>query len=342
MSRIAVFSAKSVSLLIAAVIVVAAGFAWGTTMWLDSKFVQVEALDENSPDIKRPEAQRDTENFLIVGSDSRAGDNAALDKTRVSGARSDTVMIAHIPADRRRVVVVSFPRDLEVTRPACTRWNSATGAYTTETVPAAAQVKLNTAYAFGGPRCVTKLIQQLTGIRMNHFAGIDFSGFQRMVDAVGGVPMHVSAPVIDKYQGTVVARPGTITFDGERALRFVRSRTVQGDPTSDYGRIKRQQQVISALLGTALSREVVLDSEKLGSFVTAFADTTVGENIDVTQLLTLAQSMNASEDKRVTFLTVPTTGGANTRGNEVLLEGEASALFTALIDNAPLPKGLVS
>lgn len=335
------FSAKSVALLIATAIVAAAGVAWGTTAWLDSKFVQVEALDENSPDIKRPDAQRGTENFLIVGSDSRGGANAKLDKAGVSGARSDTVMIAHIPADRRRVVVVSFPRDLEVTRPACTRWNSATGAYTLETVPSAANVKLNTAYAFGGPRCVTKLIQQLTGIRMNHFAGIDFSGFQRMVDAVGGVPMNIPAPVIDKYQGTVVAKPGALTFDGERALRFVRSRTVQGDPTSDYGRIERQQQVISALLGTALSREVLLDSEKLGSFVTAFADATVGENIDVTQLLTLAQSMNASEDQRVTFLTVPTTGGANTRGNEVLLEGEASALFTALIDNGPLPKGLV-
>lgn len=333
-------SAKSVAVLIAAAIIAAAGVAWGTTIWLDAKFVQVEALDETSPDIKHPEGQRDTENFLIVGSDTRAGDNAKLDKAGVAGARSDTVMIAHLPADRRRVVVVSFPRDLEVTRPACPRWNSATGAYTGATVPSAANVKLNTAYAFGGPRCVTKLIQHRTGMKMNHFAGIDFSGFQQMVDAVGGVAMHVASPVIDKHQGAVVTKPGTITFDGERALRYVRSRKVQGDPTSDYGRIKRQQQFIASLLGKTLSREVVLDSARLGSFVTAFADATVGENLDVTELLKLARSMNASGGERVTFLTVPTTGGANTRGNEVLLEREAAALFTALIDNRPLPKGL--
>lgn len=330
-----------ISLAVAAVLVfLAAGGAWGMKVWYNSKFTEVVALDEQSKDIKHSAAQLGDENFLILGSDTRAGApkgaGIGTEKT-IKGARSDTLMIAHLPKDRSRAILVSFPRDLEVTRPECKRWNYKTGKYSDELMPETPQVKLNTAYAEGGPQCVTKLIQKMTGMRMNHFVGIDFSGFKGMVDAVGGVEVDVDMPIEDSILGTVVEKAGKTTLTGDRALSFVRARHVAGDPTSDYGRIKRQQQFIAALLGKTMSQEVLLSPSKLTGFVNAFAASTFGDNIDVDQLLTLAQSMKGMSSKTVKFLTVPTTGYANELGNEVLLEEQAAEVFAALIHSKPVP-----
>ena len=111
-----------------------------------------------------------------------------------------------------------------------------------------------------------------------------------------------------------------------------------GDLTfSDYGRMKRQQDFLASLLRKVLSGDVLLDMGKLTNFAQAFARSTFGENIGVDQMLTLAQSMKGLDAGKVTFLTIPTVGEANERGNEVLLESEAAKLFQALIDNTPLP-----
>lgn len=339
-NRRAAFTAKTVSAALAILVFVATGGAWGTKAWYNSKFEQVAALDENSAHIQDAPAQLGDENFLLVGSDTRAGSNSGDGigtEDSIPGARSDTLMIAHVPKNRHRAVVVSFPRDLEVARPECHRWDPRTGEYSAETVPAADVEKLTMVYSIGGPKCVLKLVQRLTGMKMNHFVGIDFSGFKDMVDAVGGVELSVSEPIVDGVLGEIVTEPGRVRFDGGEALSFVRARHVAGDPTSDYGRIKRQQQFISALLSKTMSQEVIFDPAKLTRFVNAFAAATFGDNIGVDQLLTLAQSMKGLSTSSITFLTVPTVGYANERGNEVLLEDEAKKLFQALIDNSALP-----
>ncbi|WP_051399526.1 LCP family protein [Haloechinothrix halophila] len=321
--------------LLATLVFVATGGAWGMKTWYNSKFDQVAALDVNSADIKDAPAQLGDENFLIVGSDTRAG--AAQEVPGVQGARSDAVLLAHVPKDRGRAVVVSFPRDLEVTRPACNRWDPNTREYTDEVVPEAHPVKLNTAYAVGGPRCVTKLVQQLSGMRMNHFVSIDFQGFKHMVDAVGGVTVKAEGPIIDGELGTIATKAGPLPLHGDKALQFVRARKVQGDPTSDYGRMQRQQQFIGALLRKAMSQDVLMNPGKLTGFVNAFANATVGENIGVDQMLTLAQSMKGLNTGTISFLTLPTTGYANERGNEVLMQEGADMIFQALINDTPLP-----
>lgn len=328
---------KVLVLAASAAVLLATGAAWSTEAWYDSKIPQVDALDVDSPDIREAPVQHGAENFLIIGSDSRMGANSTGQEA-VTGARSDVVMLAHVPADRSRAVVVSFPRDLEITVPRCERWNPRDYRYSGELHSATGPVKLNAAYAYGGPRCLIKVIQRISGVRINHFVGTEFRGFREMVDAVGGVSMGFSAPVVDRYQGTVVARPGVARFDGERALRLVRSRVVRGDPTGDYGRIKRQQQFISALFDKTMSREVLLRPAKLTGFVNAFAGSTFGDNIGVDQLLTLAQSMRGLGSDKVIFRTVPTTGSANERGNEVLDKTAADRLFDAVIHNGPLPK----
>lgn len=325
---------------VAGLVFLGIGGAWGAQTYFDAKFTQVSALDENSADIQDAEAQANDENFLMVGSDTRDG---ATDEEGVGtadstpGARSDTVMVAHIPADRKRVVVTSFPRDLEVNRPDCQKWDPAQNKTTDEVYKGAKFAKLNTAYAVGGPACVTKVIQQITGLRINHFVGIDFNGFKEMVDAVHGVTIHNEIPIDDSVLGKVLLQTGDVTISGDQALNFVRARHVKGDPTSDYGRIKRQQEFIGALLKKVMSSDVVLDPGKLSDFITAFAKATFGDNLGVKQMMTLAQSMKGLDPTKITFLTVPTVGTANSRGNEVLVVSKTKALFDALRNNTPLP-----
>ncbi|EOD70178.1 LCP family protein [Amycolatopsis vancoresmycina] len=326
---------------VAGLVFLGVGGAWGAQTYFDAKFTQVSALDENSADIQDADAQANDENFLMVGSDTRDG---ATDEEGVGtadsnpGARSDTVMVAHIPADRKRVVVTSFPRDLEIDRPDCQRWDPAQNKTTDQVSPRQKIAKLNTAYAVGGPACVTKVIQQITGLRINHFVGIDFNGFKEMVDAVHGVTIHTDIPIDDEILGKVLMQTGDVTISGDQALNFVRARHVKADVAkSDYDRIKRQQEFIGALLKKVMSSDVVLDPGKLSDFISAFAKATFGDNLGVKQMMTLAQSMKGLDPSKITFLTVPTVGIANSRGNEVLVVSKTKALFEALRNNTPLP-----
>jgi LCP family protein required for cell wall assembly len=325
----------------AALVFVASGAAWGFKTWVDSKSQQVDALDRDSAAIQDAAAQLGDENFLMVGSDTRDGaaaEDGVGDAGAVGGARADTIMIAHVPANRKRVVVVSFPRDLEVDRPECEGWDAKTGKYTAQRHPAAGKVKLNSVYATGGPKCVTKVVQQLSGLAINHFVGIDFNGFRDMVEAVHGVGVCVERPLKDGVLGTIVPQGGTeVVLTGDQALSFVRARHVQGDVTSDYGRITRQQRFLSALLRKAMSNQVLLDPGKLTGFVQAFAKSTFGDNLGVDQLMLLGRSMQGIQAGRVTFVTVPTVGEANDRGNEVLRVNDNNNLFKAIRDDAPLP-----
>jgi hypothetical protein len=112
---------------------------------------------------------------------------------------------------------------------------------------------------------------------------------------------------------------------------------VEGDPTSDYGRIIRQQRFLSSLLRKAMSGQVLLDPGKLSGFVNAFAESTLTDNVDSDQLMTLGQSLQRLSAGGVLFITVPTVGEANQRGNEVLRATDTRALFDAIIDDSPLP-----
>src|SRR5207253_5445731 len=138
---------------------------------------------------------------------------------------SDTIMIAHLPANRARAVIISFPRDLEVDRPACEGWDDKTGKYNGKQIPPATAVKINSIYSAGGPKCMTKVVQALSGININHFVGIDFNGFKEMVDAVQGVQVCVEKPLKDSVLGVVVKDAGKeVTLTGDQALNFVRAR----------------------------------------------------------------------------------------------------------------------
>jgi len=325
------------------------GAAW---QWQSSKnrsLNKVSALDLNSRDILDPNAQYGDENFLIVGVDSRIGQNSDMgagDTQDAAGARSDTVMLVNIPANRKRVVAVSFPRDLAITPIKCEPWNAETGAYgpiydeDTESYgpdEVYTETKLNSAYSFGGPKCLVKEIQKLSGLSINRFMAVDFAGFAKMVDAIGGVEVCSTTPLEDYELGTVLANAGRQTIDGHTALQYVRARQVTTETNGDYGRIKRQQLFLSSLLRSLISKEVFFSLSKLNNVVNMFIDDSYVDNIQTKDLVDLGQSIQGVNAGRITFVTVP-TGVTDSEGNEPPREEDMRALFDAIINDDPLPE----
>ena len=227
------------------------------------------------------------------------------------------IMLVNIPANRERVVAVSFPRDLNIKPMECEAWNPETGEYgplydeETETYgpdEVYTETKLNSAYAFGGPKCLVKVIQKLSGLSINRFMAVDFAGFSKMVDALGGVEVCSTTPLEDYELGTVLPNAGRQMVDGHTALNYVRARQVTTETNGDYGRIKRQQLFLSSLLRSMISKEVFFSLSKLNNVVNQFIDDSYVDNIDTKDLVDLGQSLQNVAAGRITFLTVPDHG----------------------------------
>ncbi len=204
-------------------------------------------------------ATGDPQNFLIVGSDSReqldadATDaDAFFDGSEPGGQRSDTVVVARVEPDAERVKLLSIPRDL---------WLPIAGTDSED--------RINTAYS-DGRQVLVDTIEESLGIPVNHYIEVDFSGFQRLVEAIDGVPMWFDTAMRDQHTGLVVNGAGCVTLDGRQALALARSRSLEyvedgdwnTDPTGDLGRIARQQQ----LMVEAVRRAVSLDLTSASRF----------------------------------------------------------------------------
>ena len=200
-----------------------------------------------SPSSEPGEAQ----NILLVGIDDGSGLEAGdpVLKGRTATLNTDTVMILRVDPQTQQAALLSLPRDLYV--------NLAGGN---------SKGRINTALALGGPERLIETIKQDFGIPINHYAMVDFHGFEALVSAVGGVPVYFNYPSRDQKTGLFQYDPGCVTLDGDQALAYARSRHFeiqkspngrwQEDPASDLGRITRQQQFIKAALRKAVSTGV--------------------------------------------------------------------------------------
>lgn len=345
----AVIAARAVAALIAICALALTGAAWQWQSAKNKLLNTIVALDPNSADIRDPNAQLGDENFLIVGVDSRIGANGEVgagDTTLAQGARSDTIMLVNIPANRKRVVAVSFPRDLAITPINCQAWDAETGKYGPVYDKDTGEwsdnerltgTKLNSAYAFGGPKCLVKVIQKMSGLAINRFMAIDFTGFATMVDALGGVEVCSTTALEDAELGTVLPTSGRQKIDGATALNYVRARSVTTEGNGDYGRIKRQQLFLSSLLRSLISTETLFDLSKLNDVVNMFINDSYVDNVKTRDLVGLGQSLQGMNAGRITFVTLPTTGYPDYEGNEVPETEDIRALFDAVIDDKPLP-----
>ncbi|OBK79980.1 LCP family protein [Mycobacterium sp. 1164985.4] len=348
--RRTLIAGRAVAALIAVLALALTGGAWQWQSAKNNMLNRISALDPDSRDILDPNAQFGDENFLIVGVDSRIGENSDMGAGTTddaAGARSDTVMLVNIPANRERVVAVSFPRDLAIEPMKCEPWDPQTGNYGPITDPDSpmygadevyTEYKLNSAYAVGGPKCLVKVIQKMSGLSINRFMAVDFAGFSKMVDALGGVEVCSTTPLEDYELGTVLPQAGRQIVDGHTALQYVRARQVTTETNGDYGRIKRQQLFLSSLLRSMISKEVFFSLSKLNNVVNMFINDSFVDNMDTKDLVTLGQSVQGIAAGRITFLTVPTTGYMDEYGNEHLREDDTRAIFDAIINDDPLPE----
>jgi LCP family protein required for cell wall assembly len=346
--RSMLLAARSLAALFAVLALTLTGGAWQWSTSKNNRLNTVSALDPQSRDIVDPSGQYGDEDFLLVGMDSRAGANANMgagDTQDADGTRSDTVMLVNIPANRKRVVVVSFPRDLAITPMQCEAWNPETGKYgplydqkTGKFGPRMiyTETKLNSTFSLGGPKCLVKEIQKLSGLSINRFIAIDFVGFARMVEALGGVEVCSTTPLQDYELGTVLEHSGRQVINGTTALNYVRARQVTTENNGDYGRIKRQQLFLSSLLRSLISEDTLLNLNKLNNVVNMFIGNSYVDNVKTKDLVQLGQSLHGMAAGHITFVTVP-TGVTDQNGDEPPRTADMKALFAAVINDDPLP-----
>ena len=289
--------------------------------------------------INRPAKLNKAQNILLIGSDTRAFAGGSKFGGEVAGARSDTTILVHLSAGGRKAALVSIPRDSYVEIPACRTTGGGQSSPHHD--------KFNSAYSIGGPACTIATVESLTGIHIDHFVEVNFQGFQRMVNALGGVSVCLRKPINDPirfvgghYQGSGLVLPaGTSKLKGTQALAFVRARYGVGDG-SDIGRIKDQQLFISAVIRKATSAGLLVDIPALYSFLDAATKSIrTDPGFGLSQLKNLANRLHGLKPGTVSLLTVPFLYNApGVPSADIGWDpNKAPALWAALRHDQPLP-----
>ncbi|WP_329455122.1 LCP family protein [Streptomyces sp. NBC_01497] len=315
----------------ALVLIVAGGGAW-LYEHLSGNIHSV-AIDGGGSKEQADSFGRTPINILAIGSDGRnsksdcklGGGCGSSDST--AGHNADVDMVLHISADRSNATVMSIPRDTMTQIPACkgTDGGPSTPGY---------QGQINSALQYG-PACQVSAVHQLTGIPIDHFVMLDFSGVVQMSDAVGGVSVCVSDNVYDTYSHLKLAK-GTHTLKGDAALEFVRTRHGLGDG-SDLGRTYAQHIFLSAMIRKLKSAGTLSNPTKVYSLAnSATKAMTVDTGLNsIAKLIGLADDLNKVPTKRLTFTTMQ-TGQSPTDANRVVPAAGADALFAAIADDKSL------
>lgn len=316
--------ALSGGLLTIALLAAAAGtWAWGRYANVDRVDVDLAAVSKEGPS-----------NYLVVGSDTRdgiaedgAGAGAFLDTNEAqTGRRSDTLMVVRVDPSKKAVSVLSVPRDL---------WVQIDGE----------GHRINAAYN-DGPQAVIDAVQNNLGVPINHYVEVNFVAFQRLVEAVGGVPVYVPSPVRDRNSGLNIEAKGCVMLDPYQALAFSRSRHLEyqepdgswsTDPTGDLGRVTRQQ----IFMRRALAQVGQLDVTNVGAFDTLASTltetVTLDQDLSLRTLLALGKRFKDFSPDDLATSVVPTTDDTLSSGAQVqqLDETAASAVLAPFKGEAP-------
>ena len=275
-------------------------------------------------------------NILVLGTDSRAGVNAAIGGAD-TGQRSDTAIVVHVSADRSRVELVSIPRDSLVKIPVCKATNGKTSRALTSAM-------FNSAFATGwdmggdmtsAAACAINTVQVNTGVPIDHFAVVDFAGFQAMVNAIGGVPICIPKPLHDTYSGLNLPA-GQQVLNGQQALQLARARHGNIGDGGDLDRIGNQQRLIQAMVNEVLSKKVLTNVPNLVSFLSAATSSlTTDPGLQLQNLTGLAYNLRGINRSNILFMTIP-TGPAPTDPNRLVWTSAATAIWTNMAADKPI------
>ncbi|MGW5524503.1 LCP family glycopolymer transferase [Gordonia sp. NPDC003950] len=281
--------------------------------YYDSKLHRVDAL---APYAGRP-ADTPGTTWLIVGTDSRADlteeQRRELATGDSDGARTDTIMMVYKPPSGD-ASIISIPRDLYVP------------------VPGQGQHKINAAFNFGGPQLLVQTVEQLSGVRIDHYAEIGFGGFDQLVDAVGGVDICIDTALRDPKAGLNL-QAGCQTLGGAQALGFVRTRNF---PNADLERVQNQRKFLAALMSKATSPSVIANPFRLFPFVNGVVDTlTVDNGTHIWNLAMLAWWLRSSPQT----VTTPNGGAVDTDdGSSLAVDDSTTEFFDAIRMGRQIPQ----
>ncbi|WP_326596550.1 LCP family protein [Streptomyces sp. NBC_01803] len=277
----------------------------------------------------------DSLDILVLGSDSRSGENGAYGGPDAQeDARADTAMVVHVNEARDAATVVSIPRDTLVPRPACERGDGSTA-------PAERRAMFNEAYTVGGPVCAVKTVEDLTGLRMDHYIEVDFKGFAELIDTLGGVEITTSEAIEDE-DSHLSLPAGTHTLDGEQSLALVRTRKAIGDG-SDLSRIEVQQAFVKALAGQVGSLGLTTNPKRLYELAdtATSAVTTDSDLASVSELTGLARDLADIGPADLEMITLPVARDPADPNRVAPLERESRQVWTALRRDEPVPESAI-
>jgi LCP family protein required for cell wall assembly len=302
------------SALMSALILLVAGGAWGLTSYINDHLGRLNAGVSGTPD-------SGPLNILVAGLDERSGLTRSQQVLLHVGSNqgevnTDTLMLVHVAADHRSVRVISLPRDSWVN------------------IPEHGMNKINSALGLGGPQLMVRTVEQLTGLAINDYVEVNFLGFVKVIDALGGVNICLPYAVDDPYSGLRMSA-GEHHVNGITALEFARDR--HSFPTSDLARIQDQQQLISTALIQGINSGLVANPIRLARFLSSVsAAVKVDQGFDVVRL---ADELRGISPADVTFTTVPlaNTNYATPSGESAVLwnYSAAAALFNELKTDQP-------
>ncbi len=296
---------KKVAVIAAAVVVLAVGVTGGGYAYLRYRFDQINKIhvaDEVAVQSGQPFT------ILVIGSDSRVGDSSAQagafgSASEVTGQRSDVVQLWRVTPSTKQIEVVSIPRDTVVTMlpPDSEQF----GTYN----------RINAAYNSG----VNQLVKTITanfGVTINHVVQVDFSGFQDAVNALGGIYLNFNYPAKDSYSGLNITTPGCQLLGGFQALAVARARHYeyyangywQSDPTSDFGRIQRQDTFIRALMDAAKSK---VNPLTVNAFIGSIHEgVSIDDGLSFNELIGLALTYHSFNPANLQAQTLPTVASS--------------------------------
>ena len=302
--------------LLGLVVLVLGGAGFGVYLYFH---LQAQIQDKDIPTTEQREGE--PLNVLLVGSDSREGltlaEQADLRANAVGGERADTLILAHIDPATDHIIMVQFPRDLWV--PIAGRGDD----------------KINSALVDGRDTLV-RTVENITGMKINKYAQVNIAGFRDLIDAIGGVDVCIAEPIPFDPQTAIEIKPeevGMVHFDGDRAIRFVRSRAFL---TGDFQRIQNQQKFLAAAINKVLSAGTILNPTRITNLARIAGDNVrVDGTTTPLGLLNLGQKFRSFEPDRYEAYTVPNLGIGAVDGLSVVLPDwpALKALFGAVKDN---------
>jgi LCP family protein required for cell wall assembly len=282
---------------------------------------------------KRPQKLNGSLNVLMIGSDSRTGSHGKYG-TGIDGARSDTTMLLHISPTHDHVFVISFPRDSVVPTYKCAAEGKS---HPGQTVAPGSLERLNSTFSNGGAPCLWYTLEQTTHIHIDHFMEVDFNGFKKIVNDLGGV--NVCLPfAIDDPASRLHLSKGRHLIGGAQALAFVRERHI--GLGSDLQRIQRQQLFLASVAQKMKSTGALTHPTQMYSLVHDLAGSlTTDTGLSLTDLLAIANSLKDLSTKSLRFISVPPVPYPGDPQAEVEWAQPASGqLFKAIADDSGIAK----